>query len=166
MSSPELNSTHRTSSYNFNSNTNATLKHIDSLGANTTTTTNTNTTSPSLVYHITNNNCQTVNINGLTDAGVNLGRGSVVHREHTQAEPVPNAPNTQQQNYPNEASVTEPAPAVGMLNYPAFSAALAIGAGWMYRAFLGVSGIMDNTTAVEDVTNAQITEEVLDEDEA
>ncbi|KAK1227460.1 hypothetical protein PQX77_009545 [Marasmius sp. AFHP31] len=168
MSSPELKCTHHTSNYNFNSNNNATLNHIDSSGTNTTTTTNTNTntTSPSLVYHITNNNCQTVNINGLTDSGVNLARGDDVHRRHSQAGDMPNATDTQRQNHRGEVPVAESAPAtVDMVTYPAFWTALVIGASWVYRAFLGVSGVTDRTTTVEDVANTQITGEVLDEDE-
>ncbi|KAK1220046.1 hypothetical protein PQX77_017203 [Marasmius sp. AFHP31] len=169
MSSPELKCTHRTSNYNFNSNTNATLNHIDTLGTNTTTSTNmnTNTTTPtSLVYHITNNNCQTVNINGLTDSGVNLARGDDLHREHSQTEATPNATDTQYQNHQDEVQVAEPAPVtVGMIIYPAFWTALVIGASWIFRTFLSVSGITDRTTAVEDIANAEITGEVLDEDE-
>ncbi|KAK1227457.1 hypothetical protein PQX77_009542 [Marasmius sp. AFHP31] len=167
MSSPELPSDHRTSNYNFNGNTNATLNHIDSSGINTTTTNaDTKTTGPSPVYHITNNNCQTVNINGLTDSGVNLARGDDVHRGHSKAEATPNATDTQRQNHRDRVLVAEPAPATGGVNtYPAFWTALVIGANWMFRAFLGVSGITDRTTAVEDIANAEITGEVLDEDE-
>ncbi|KAK1220048.1 hypothetical protein PQX77_017205 [Marasmius sp. AFHP31] len=166
MSSPEPRCTHRTNNYNFNSNTNATLKHIDTSGTNTTTTTNTNTASPSLIYHITNNNCQTVNINGLTDSGVSLVRGDNVHRGRAHAEATPNAINAPRQNHRDEVPGAEPAPAtMGMITYPAFWTALVIGASWIFRAFLGGSGITDRTTAVEDVANAGITAEVLDEDE-
>ncbi|KAK1223406.1 hypothetical protein PQX77_013723, partial [Marasmius sp. AFHP31] len=109
MSSPELKCTHRTSNYNFNSNNNATLNHIDSTVTSTTTTTNTNTntTSPSLVYHITNINCQTVNINGLTDSGVNLARGDNVHRGRSQAEATLNTTDTQRQNHRDKVLVAE-----------------------------------------------------------
>ncbi|KAJ8092166.1 hypothetical protein PM082_023993 [Marasmius tenuissimus] len=169
MSSPKLKCTHRTSNYNFNSNTNATLKHVDSSDTNitTTTNTNTNTTSPSLVYHITNNNCQTVNINGLTESGINLDREDDVHRGHSQADATPDVTDAQRQNHRDEAPVAEPAPAtVGMISYPAFLTTLAIGASWIHQAFLGISGIMNRPAAVEGVVNAQITGEVADEDEA